>query len=84
MANLLTFQGHGGGPQKKFPFHKLQKRRFWNQQKHTQKLTSKQTPALTPRTAGQGKGSEQSAALTCLGEGSRLTLLLHPELLPLA
>lgn len=47
---MLTFRGHGGGSEKKFPFQKLQKRRFWNQQEHTQKVTSKQMPAVTPRT----------------------------------
>lgn len=71
MVNLLTFRGHGGGSEKKFPFQNLQKRRFWNQQEYTQKLTSKQTPALTPRIEGEARGSEQPVAFTCLDEGSR-------------
>lgn len=64
MANLLTFRVLGGGSENKFPFQKLQKKSFWNQQEHAQKVTSKQMLALTPRTEGKARGFAQHAVCT--------------------
>lgn len=71
---LAHLQGPWGRPwEEHFPFQRLQRKRFWNQQEHTQKLTSKQIPTATSPGLG-----EASCLYLLEGRVQLILLPLHP------